>query len=369
MEKVSKTLDWHLERISSITKRLSQTDNPAIQIEVDILLGALRDMYEAAMALPVSTAEPAPAEEENTAQTPQDGNGMYTPLMVDSNAAPQYADDDDSENETAGTSQQIVDSENDLMFESVNDQQEPSAEHADEPAAPTTSETTHTEEPQQREQAQQASPVANAQANAPKTVWDKLQEQNSTTTIGEQIVHEKSIADSIAEQKAVNGTPLTNNTAGNTYTAHAPAEPAPATPAAPTAQALRNTTNAKPQQLGTTHQSSLFDYFKSPATAPITATVADRLEAQVRQNQQENKAGSHKVSDLRTIININDKFSFMSELFHNNMKGYNDFILRLNATATREEALDYVNGIAQQYNWDNDSLAVKTFFNIFDRKF
>ena len=59
----------------------------------------------------------------------------------------------------------------------------------------------------------------------------------------------------------------------------------------------------------------------------------------------------------------------MNELFHNNMKGYNDFIIRLNALNDRNEALQYVQTISEQYNWDNDSLATKTFFDIFDKKF
>ena len=83
----------------------------------------------------------------------------------------------------------------------------------------------------------------------------------------------------------------------------------------------------------------------------------------------EKRINANKVADLRTVININDKFSFMNELFHNNMKGYNDFILRLNALSDRNEALAYVQTIASQYNWDNDSTAVKTFYSIFDRKF
>lgn len=111
---------------------------------------------------------------------------------------------------------------------------------------------------------------------------------------------------------------------------------------------------------------SLFDYFKTPVQDNNTQrTLADTLGGQMRQHA----VRTDKVHDLRTVININDKFSFMSELFHNNMKGYNDFILRLNAIDGRDEALAYVGTIAEQYSWDNESLAVKTFYSIFDRKF
>ena len=96
--------------------------------------------------------------------------------------------------------------------------------------------------------------------------------------------------------------------------------------------------------------------------------MADSL-GEKKKGDVEQKINSNKVQDLRTVININDKFSFMNELFRNNMKGYNDFIVRLNAIASREEALAYVQEIAQQYKWDNDSVTVKTFYAIFDRKF
>lgn len=123
---------------------------------------------------------------------------------------------------------------------------------------------------------------------------------------------------------------------------------------------------------------SLFDLLnKSRAAeseapeAPTPKTLGEKFtQSSFRmEDDAESNIRQHKVSDLRTIININDKFSFMSELFHNNMKAYNDFILRLNATSDREQALSYMGEMAQQYHWDNESLAVKTFFTIFDKKF
>ena len=122
----------------------------------------------------------------------------------------------------------------------------------------------------------------------------------------------------------------------------------------------------------TAEGSSLFSYLNtSVEEKPSVRTLADTLNPQ-RANVEERlerKVNAKKVDDLRTIININDKFSFMSELFHNNMKAYNDFILRLNAYVDRQQALDYVADIAKQYSWNNESLAVKNFYKVFDRKF
>lgn len=118
-------------------------------------------------------------------------------------------------------------------------------------------------------------------------------------------------------------------------------------------------------------QASLLDYLKRPTEEqPTVRTLGDTLREQTAAGGQWPVAGGqNKVSDLRTVININDKFSFMSELFHNNMKAYNDFILRLNAIDNRDEALLCVNEVAAQQRWDESSLTVKNFYAVFDKKF
>lgn len=126
----------------------------------------------------------------------------------------------------------------------------------------------------------------------------------------------------------------------------------------------------KPQQV---EQPSLFDYLphSEPKEQPTVRTIGETLNTGVSNlgEQLERRAMNNKVDDLRTIININDKFSFMSELFHNNMKAYNDFILRLNAIDSREIAMEQVQEVARQYNWDSNSMAVMNFYKVFDRKF
>ena len=116
-------------------------------------------------------------------------------------------------------------------------------------------------------------------------------------------------------------------------------------------------------------QASLLDYLKRPVEEkPTVRTLGDTLGEEIRSSEF-GVQNREKVSDLRTVININDKFSFMSELFHNNMKAYNDFILRLNSIDTRDEALLCVNEVSAQYKWDENSLAVQSFYKVFDKKF
>ena len=130
---------------------------------------------------------------------------------------------------------------------------------------------------------------------------------------------------------------------------------------------------SNPQSLNPSNpqrQSSLFDYIRSSNQAQEEgpATLGDRIGR--TGNELRGETAQHKrVSDLRTIININDKFSFMKDLFQNNMKAYNDFILELNSIEDRATAQRRVDEVAQLYNWDKGSLTVKTFYSIFDRKF
>ena len=108
-------------------------------------------------------------------------------------------------------------------------------------------------------------------------------------------------------------------------------------------------------------QASLMDFLNQPAQR----TLGESLGADRPQPSSLEK----KVDDLRTVININDKFSFMSELFHNNMKAYNDFIMSLNAIVGRDEALAFVQEAATQQKWDEASPTVQAFYRVFDKKF
>ena len=116
---------------------------------------------------------------------------------------------------------------------------------------------------------------------------------------------------------------------------------------------------------------SLFDTLGFNAGGTAKPTIGDTLKQMGPSigDRLDSKVRAQKVDDLRNVISINDKFNYMSELFHKNMKGYNDFILRLNGMTDREEALAYVRSVAADYKWNDSSDTVKSFYKIFDRKF
>lgn len=127
----------------------------------------------------------------------------------------------------------------------------------------------------------------------------------------------------------------------------------------------------EPSEKAANTELSLFEYLTKSQEGKRPQTIGDKFG----QNHAElgdkltQQATQHKVTDLRTVININDKFSFVGALFHNNMRAYTDFILRLNAIDNRDEAMQYIGEVAQQNNWNMNSIEVKTFNKILDRKF
>ena len=117
-------------------------------------------------------------------------------------------------------------------------------------------------------------------------------------------------------------------------------------------------------------ESSLLNLLRQQADQSQSMTLGERLSQQTdTSNAIDQRVAHNKVSDLRTVININDKFSFMTNLFRNNMKAYNDFILRLNAIESREEALEHVRMVAKDFGWDMESPTVQNFYALLDRKF
>lgn len=443
MEKVSKTLKGQLERVSVSVSRMEQYGENVPQIEVDILLSALREMYETAYNLPHSsllssgsasdsskhetsgevadTKESVPTTSAAEAETPKqesesDGAAVaaaiaaatvlpaadepsepaepqaamaeipeeqplpasdkpqnaepepspaeplsmekdeFSILMVDTTAKPVYAEEEEPTPQTVGepqpTMEDIEGNLNDELFDEQNEQpEEPISDTVEE--APMEKATIE-EQPATRFVTPEPLEEEGAKPEQPQTLWDKLQSQQTVQQpFGERINSGKTISDQLAENQS---TPVIEEIPVATPKTNEVPLTAPMEPAQPVQQ--------------TEHQSSLFDYFKnkSPEEQPVQRTVADNLGMNIT-NTTEKKASSSKVSDLRTIININDKFSFMNELFRNNMKGYNDFILHLNELTDRAEALNYVEGIATQYNWEKESQTVMTFWNIFDRKF
>ena len=340
MEKVSKTLAQHLDRISELVSRLDEHKKKSPLIERDMLLAALRDMYDAVYMLPTEDEKPvAPLSVDFTEAV----------LMADIDAEPLYAADPDLVAQEQIQSQMpsiedIEGKQNDDLFE---EGPEPVPEPEPEPVP----------EPEPEPEEKKAAVADNKEQEHPKTIWEKLNDKQRTGTIADTVSAKRTISDVYESNKTDTREQTSDNASADTKPVET--ESSDTTRPNATPQASAKAENKQP---------SLFDYFKPSAEKATPRTIADSLSPS-RPSDIDSKLNASKVKDLRTVININDKFSFMNELFHNNMKGYNDFIMKLNAINERNEALEYVQNVSQQYKWDDESLTVKTFYNVFDRKF
>lgn len=118
-------------------------------------------------------------------------------------------------------------------------------------------------------------------------------------------------------------------------------------------------------------QPSLFDFITKKGDQGSDLTLGESLKLTNSDTQATigQKVINRKISDLRDIININDRFNFVNNLFSSNIRAYNECITKLNEISVREEAIAYLTTIAEHYGWNDNSAVVESFYKVIDRKF
>lgn len=126
----------------------------------------------------------------------------------------------------------------------------------------------------------------------------------------------------------------------------AAAEPAPVT-----------AENCKPAYEPAVNQNSVP---KQNDTAPQTpADVQNPAATQPHRN----------LPNLRNLIVVTDKFTFINELFAKDMRSYNEFISRLSDIEDTELAKQYVKEVSSTWDWNTESYATQLFLSIFKRRY
>ncbi len=392
MDKSENSLVEGLERLSLIASRIRKNEGSVPQIEIDIILEELRNLYMVALQI----------EKEKTT-TP-----VLDVLEFDMTAAREKAEADQRKAQEVAAKKAAE--EKRLAEEAAAKKAAEEKRLAEEAAAKKAAEEKRLAEEAAAKKAAEEKRLAE-EAAAKKAVEEKrLAEEAAAKKAAEEkrlaeeaaakkAAEEKRLAEEAAARKAAEAKRLAEEAArkaeeekrkaaaaaaaiaaAELKPVFAPEEPAKAEVPImePQMEKLAGNPNDElfadepaPVKKEKKKETSLFDYISKDAGGQPKRTLADTLNhpAHNIEEQLDSRVRSKKVDDLRTIININDKFSFMSELFHNNMKAYNDFIMRLNATTERAEALDYVKTVAEEYRWDEGSVVVQSFYKIFDRKF
>ena len=117
--------------------------------------------------------------------------------------------------------------------------------------------------------------------------------------------------------------------------------------------------------------SSLPLYEKLKATQPTTSHLAETLRhsAPVGANTLAER-GAPKVASLRDAISINQRFSFINELFNGENAEYHAAIQHLDAQPTADAAMAYVRQeLANRYDWGRKEEHVGKLLKLIERKF
>jgi hypothetical protein len=121
----------------------------------------------------------------------------------------------------------------------------------------------------------------------------------------------------------------------------------------------------------TSQSIGLFDAF---------VTVADKYEEQptlhdkISKNKPDSSLGKKyqkkPVEDLKKSIGINEKFSFINELFEGDLNSYNQAIEELNLSSGIEQALQLIQQeLLPKYKWNTDNKAFMSLTDLVERRF
>ena len=377
-----------MERLGLMAARIRQNEGVISRLEIDIILQELRDLYVDAIQCEVDngkvkTEEPDAIAAEAKRQAIAAQKAAEEKRLAEEAAAKKAAEEKRLAEEAAAKK---AAEEKRLAEEAAAKKAAEEKRLAEEAAARKAAEEKRLAEEAAAKRAAEEKRLAEEAAARKAAEEKRLAEEAAARKAAE----EKRLAEEAAARKAAEEKRLAEEAAARKAAeeelkpifAPEPAGQEPASVVEPMMEKIEGNRNdelfaEKPEPAQKPlrkkqQESSLFDYFKNESLdGTPRRTLADTLNQGGRniEEQLESRVNAKKVDDLRTIININDKFSFMSELFHNNMKAYNDFILRLNSYTSREEALAYVAEVSAQNMWNESSLVVKNFYKVFDRKF
>jgi hypothetical protein len=147
-----------------------------------------------------------------------------------------------------------------------------------------------------------------------------------------------------------------------------PATPAPTAPAPSAPLVLPPTPPNPARPLPATEPSSIPLHEKLKATQQAAPALADTLRNAAPASLAE-RAGP-KVETLREAISINQRFSFINELFGGENMDYHAAIQHLDSLPTADQARAYVTSdLSQRYDWSRKEEHVNKLLKLIERKF
>ncbi|MBI4932128.1 MAG: hypothetical protein HY841_15325 [Bacteroidetes bacterium] len=97
---------------------------------------------------------------------------------------------------------------------------------------------------------------------------------------------------------------------------------------------------------------------------PKVTTAKKKIDESVVEKLQHNK-----ITDLKSVIGINEKFQFINELFDGNMKEYTVAVDQINSFSSNTEAEFYIANLKEIYKWKPDNHIADNFKELVERRF
>ena len=112
---------------------------------------------------------------------------------------------------------------------------------------------------------------------------------------------------------------------------------------------------------------------KEPSPSRFQTAPKRSLNDLFQQQGEDHSLGAQfqnaKVSDLTKAISINDKFTYIKELFNNKGEEFSAAITQLNQCRNMEEAFNTLEMLKQKYYWDSTSNTYLSLCDLLRRKF
>jgi hypothetical protein len=99
-------------------------------------------------------------------------------------------------------------------------------------------------------------------------------------------------------------------------------------------------------------------------------TINERISQGNTKESLAQKHAKKAIADIEKSIGLNQRFSFIKNLFNNDKESYNEAVKKLNSCASFLEADDYIHNVLKPtYNWDENTVHVIKFIDIIERRY
>lgn len=113
------------------------------------------------------------------------------------------------------------------------------------------------------------------------------------------------------------------------------------------------------------------NHTQKTATNPsLSDTKAIEINEKLRDNGRKEIIETHPIKDLKLGIGINDRYLFISELFHGDATVYERSIITINNFSNLKESMSWIEReLRLTYFWDESDKTVQQFYDLVRRRF